>query len=500
MRKGDGLDNPDSFASSRQHFETVLSFLDGDEALGLEHGMLEEHLEHDSRELYRRLFQDHLSLRAQHEERIESVVDAAGTPRGSVETGHQRSLATVFGQVTVERLAYRRRGEENLHPADASLNLPKEEHSHGLRRWSAVEASRGSFDEAQGAIERATGQHVGKRQVESLVKLAATDVGTFYAERSGPRCEPGDVLVLSVDGKGIVMRPEALRQATRKASQACSPKLASRLSGGEKHGRKRIAELGTVYDVAPVPRRATDILAAHGEEPVKGPVAKNKWLTASVVEDAAEVITTVFDEAERRDEAHLRTWVALVDGNKHQIDRTEAEARERKVDVTIVIDLVHVLEYLWTAAWCFFDQGDPAAEAWVRTRALAVLDGGARDVAAGVRRRATSDGLKTQARKGADACATYLTNKAPYLDYPRALAEGWPIATGIIEGACRHIVKDRMDLTGARWGLDGAEAVLKLRVVRSNGDFSDYWRFHLSQEYERVHRSRYAHNVIPMAA
>lgn len=306
--------------------------------------------------------------------------------------------------------------------------------------------------------------------------------------------------MLSVDGKGIVMRPEALRQATRKASQACSPKLASRLSGGEKHGRKRIAELGTVYDVAPVPRRATDILAAHGEEPVKGPVAKNKWLTASVVEDAAEVITTVFDEAERRDEAHLRTWVALVDGNKHQIDRTEAEARERKVDVTIVIDLVHVLEYLWTAAWCFFDQGDPAAEAWVRTRALAVLDGGARDVAAGVRRRATSDGLKTQARKGADACATYLTNKAPYLDYPRALAEGWPIATGIIEGACRHIVKDRMDLTGARWGLDGAEAVLKLRVVRSNGDFSDYWRFHLSQEYERVHRSRYAHNVIPMAA
>jgi hypothetical protein len=90
-----------------------------------------------------------------------------------------------------------------------------------------------------------------------------------------------------------------------------------------------------------------------------------------------------------------------------------------------------------------------------------------------------------------------LTNKAAYLDYPTALMDGWPIATGTIEGACRHIVKDRMDLTCAPWSLEGAEAVLKLRVVRSNGDLDDYWRFHLSQEYERVHRSRYANNVVP---
>ena len=494
------LSGDDSFSVSRQHFESVVDFLDGEEAFGLDHGALEAHLEVASRELFLRLFQDHLDLRAQREVRVEGVVDSAGTPRASIEHGHHRALSTVFGEVSVKRLAYRRRGEENLHLVDASLNLPGEKHSHGLRRWSAIEATRGSYDEATAAIERGTGQKVGKRQVESLAERAATDVDAFYSERSAPECAPGDIVVLSVDGKGIVMRPEALRGATKKAAESASPKLNGRLSRGEKRGRKRMAEIGAVYDVAPVPRNATDIMASKVDEKVKGPEANHKWLTASVVEDTAPVIGDVFDEAERRDPEHLRPWVALVDGNKHQIDCIEAQALRRKIDVTIIIDLIHVLEYLWTAAWCFFDEGDQRAEAWVRTRALAILDGGARDVAAGIRRRATSEGLKASARKGADACATYLTNKADYLDYPTALAGGWPIATGIIEGACRHIVKDRFDVTGARWSLDGAEAILKLRVVRSNGDFDDYWRFHLSREHERVHRSRYANNVIPMAA
>jgi hypothetical protein len=103
--------------------------------------------------------------------------------------------------VSVERLAYRRRGEENLHLVDASLNLPEEKHFHGLRRWSAIEASRGSYDEAKAAIERGTGQKMGKRQVESLAERAASDVDASYSGRSAPECAPGDILVLSVDGK-----------------------------------------------------------------------------------------------------------------------------------------------------------------------------------------------------------------------------------------------------------------------------------------------------------
>ena len=159
-----------------------------------------------------------------------------------------------------------------------------------------------------------------------------------------------------------------------------------------------------------------------------------------------------------------------------------------------------MLEYLWAAAWCFFAEADPAAEDWVRDRALAVLEGGATAVAAGLRRRANTQRLSAQKRKKADQAARYLVNKADHLDYPTALVAGWPIATGVIEGACRHLVKDRMDITGARWSAEGAEAVLKLHAVRTNDDFEADWHHHLHRERQRVHQSRYLNDLIPAAA
>ncbi len=141
----------------------------------------------------------------------------------------------------------------------------------------------------------------------------------------------------------------------------------------------------------------------------------------------------------------------------------------------------------YKAAWTFFEPGDPGAEDWVAGRATAILEGRAGPVAAGIRRRATTYGYSPAERKGADTCAAYLDAKASYLDYATALAKGWPIATGIIEGACRHIIKDRFDITGARWSLDGAEAVLKLRALHANGDFDEYWPWHLNRERQRVY-------------
>jgi hypothetical protein len=158
------------------------------------------------------------------------------------------------------------------------------------------------------------------------------------------------------------------------------------------------------------------------------------------------------------------------------------------------------MEYLWSAAWSFFDHGDPQAEQWVHGKASAVLDGQATTVAASIRRKATCLGLDTNQRTNADTCADYLLAKAPYLDYPTALAAGWQIATGIIEGACRHLIKDRMDITGARWSLNGAEAILKLRALRTNGDWDTYYDYHLTQEQERIHGARYANSTIPRAA
>lgn len=489
------------FTASRERFDTVLAFLDSTDAAVLSHAQLEDRLDVEGRELLRQLFQDHLELRAVRESRVE-ITDADGVARTRTETGHTRGLGTIFGDVAVTRLAYRAAGRPNLHLADATLNLPIEKHSHGLRHLAAVEAARGSFDGAVEAITRTTGQQVGKRQVEHLAQRSALDFDDFYTRRRVPTGDPGDVLVLSCDGKGVVMRPGALRSPTARAAAKTNPKLATRLSKGEKRNRKRMAEVGAVYDATPAPRTPADIFPDSDEEPANPtptPVTHNKWLIASVVHDTASVVGQIFDEADRRDPTHQRTWVALVDGNNHQINRITAEATARTVPVTIIIDFIHVLEYLWKATWCFHPEGDPAAEAWVRRHAQKILTGGATRVAGAIRRAATTAGLEPARRASADTCATYLTNKHAYLDYPTALARGWPIATGVIEGACRHLVKDRMDLTGARWGLHGAEAILKLRALRSNGDFDEYWRYHLDREQQRVHQSRYLNNAIPRA-
>jgi hypothetical protein len=201
-------------------------------------------------------------------------------------------------------------------------------------------------------------------------------------------------------------------------------------------------------------------------------------------------VASGFDEAEKRDPDHRRRWVVLVDGERTQLRRVRAEAKKRGIDVTVVVDFIHVLEYLWKAAWSFFEEGDEAAENWVRERALETLRGRGVHVAAGIRRSATKRNLAPNNRKGADRCADYLLNKKRFLHYDKALADGLPIATGVIEGACRHLVKDRMDITGARWSLDGAEAILRLRALRASGDFDAYWPFHLMQEHARIHESR----------
>ena len=430
----------DAFAASRERFATVLDWLDSADAGALAHAELEERLDTTGRELVRQMFQDHLDVRAQRETRVE-VTDVHGATHGAVEAGHVRGLHTVFGEVDVARMAYRRRGHHNLHPADATLNLPAERHSHGLRRLAAVEAARGSFDAAVAAVKRASGQTLGKRQVEGLAARAAADFDDFYAHRLRPGADPDDVLVISCDAKGIVMRPDALRAATAKAAAQTDTKLATRLSKGEKRNRKRMATVASVYELTPAPRTPADVLPDTGDtrQRAPAPTAKNKWLMASVADDAASVVGRMFDEAQRRDPGHTHKWIALVDGNNHQIDRIKIEAGKRGVTVSIVVDFVHVLEYLWGAAWSFFTEGDPDAEAWVRDKAHAVLAGNATRVAAAIRRKATYHKLAPARRANADDAAKYLVNKAPYLDYANALTQGWPIATGIIEGACRFL-------------------------------------------------------------
>ena len=248
------------FDQVRTGFEQLLGWLTGTEAAGLSHGELEEQLDRRGRELLRQMLQGQLDLRALREQRAAEVADADGVRHGWVEPGHSRPLTSIFGTVAVTRLAYRHRGHANLYPADAALNLPVERHWHGLRRLAAIEASRGSFEEAKAAVGRATGTSVGKRQVEAVTARAAGDVAEFYATGEELPVTDGDVLVISADGKGIVMRPASLRPATAAKARAATGKLSTRLSKGEKRNRKRLAEVGAVYDLTPAPRSAADIM------------------------------------------------------------------------------------------------------------------------------------------------------------------------------------------------------------------------------------------------
>ena len=488
----------DAFAEFRAASARMEEWAAGTGAARLDHAELEKEIADQGRKAQQLLLQAHMDVREAREGRLAGVTAADGSPRPQAERGRSRQLATTVGTVTVRRIGYRAPGARIVYPADEQLTLPARKYSLGLRELAALEAARGSFDDDGEAVFRATGVRIGKRQIEELARAAAADFGSFYAYRARAAAPAaGDVLVLQADGKGIRMRPGSLRPAAARRAARAAPKQQGRLSRGEVGTRRRIAENGAVYTITPAPRTARDILGP----PVPGsphepggvpdaPRATDKWLTASVAGTAAQVIAAVFAEAGRRDPGRALTWIALVDGNKDQIARIQAEAAARGIKVAITIDIIHVSEYLWDAAWCFFPEASPDAGPWVREQLHAVLDGGARQVAAAIRDRAAGTGsLSRNKHKTAEKTARYLDTKAPFLDYPAALKAGWPISTGVIEGACRHQVKDRMDITGARWSTDGAEAILKLRAIRANGDWDPYWTWHKLQEHRRTYRN-----------
>lgn len=494
------------FAAAEEKFEDIVTTMGSEEAMQMDHGELEKLLATEGRELLRLVLENHLGLRASQEReqgRAGPVIGTDGRERGETRY-RERRLMSVFGPVAVPRVGFSADGARSLFPLDAELNLPEELYSHGVRRRSAEEAAKGSFDEAVKLIGTTTGATVPKRQLEEQVKCAATDFEAFYdmreAQAKSSVMESGAVLVITTDAKGVVMRTADLREATRKAAEGRQHKLKRRMSKGEKRNAKRMAQVAAVYTIARFCRTPEDIareLAPVREAGQKRPRPEDKRVWASVSKDPEEVIRQAFEEAHARDPDHRKTWAALSDGNETQLRLLGKLAREYGVPITIVLDVIHVLEYLWKAAYVFHDEGTPEAEAWVGTRLLHVLEGKSSDVAAGIRRSATLRELRAADRKPADKCADYLLKYAPYLHYDRYLEKGLPIATGVIEGACRYLVKDRMDITGARWGLRGAEAVLQLRSLRASGDFDEYWTFHEKREWERNHAARYANGSIP---
>jgi hypothetical protein len=475
------------FCAAKEQLNDMLEFLCSDLPLSDEHGAIEQYIQQQGHELLRRLLQGHLDLRAHEEVKQDNVVNPQAEQLTHFRANTTTSLNSLFGKVTVTRNGYNKRQTKSVFPLDTQLNLAKDQCSDGLRLQLAAQINHCAYDHVVEHIKDTTGGKIAKRQCLELVQDMAQDFAGYYQQNRYLEAEAtNDLLVLTFDGKGIVMRSESLRACTKKKAQNAK-KLNSRLSAGEKKDRKRMAQVASVYTVMPHLRSAESVMKMEDEEKVhtlKVP-ARNKRVWASVKRDARLVIQDAFEEALQRDPKQDRAWVVVIDGHPGQRKMIEKSAKQFKVNITIVLDFIHVLEYLWKAAWCFFDKGDEAVEGWVGKYAMKILKGHSSQVAKGLKQSATKRQLLN--RTGVDACAKYLLNNTKRLRYDVALSSGFPIASGIIEGACRHLINDRLDITGARWCLEGAEALLKLRSLKSSGHFDDYWLFHKQQSKNRLY-------------
>jgi hypothetical protein len=475
------------FSDAKEQLDALIHQLESENYSTLEHGDIESHITKQGNEILRLLLQGWLDKKSSDEKQHPHFKNASGESLNNVRHKTKRKLTSLFGDVNVSRKSYGKPKQNSIFPIDAELNIPTDQYSDGVRKRLSKEVIKSSFDDSIESISEITGAEIPKRQSLNVVRNVAQDFENYYEQNRFEKPEDtSGLLVLTFDGKGIVMRHDSLRECTKKSAEK-NNKLNGRLSPGEKKDRKRMAQVAAVYTAQPYVRTSESVmnLPSNDDNNVltfRSPVL-NKRVWASVEREAESVINEAFLEALQRDPKQEREWVVLIDGLPHQINLIKKIMNKLKVKATIVMDFIHVLEYLWKAAWCLFESGDPKVEAWIDERAIKILNGDCSQVAKGIRLSATKRGLTK--REGIDKCANYLLNNKPRLQYGKALAAGFPIASGVIEGACRHLINDRLDITGARWSLVGAEALLKLRSLKSSGDFDKYWDFHKLQEKNR---------------
>jgi hypothetical protein len=488
------------FSEVEEQFVKMTNFLQSPAAKRLDLSGVEAFLAQDGRTLLRHLLIAHVANRGVGDIG-EKVIGSDGIirPHKRLRT---KTVKTLFGSIPITRLAYSTRHASSLFPLDAMLNLPQVNVSYTLQKHLILEVINSAFDEARESLVRWTGVSIPKGQAQRILLDAAHDVIPFYEEHcvsEQAEAQRLPLVVLTADGKGVNMRTDALREETRKRAQ--QPPRTTRVHerGTKRLNAKRIATVASVYEVARFSRTPEDILNIFFPPDAAGPRLsrprpKAKRLWASLALSSEEVMVQIFEEAFRRDPRHTKEWVVLVDGDLHQIKRFKSLAQRFHVSLTIVCDIVHVLEYLWKAGHVLYDE-DTRAQ-WVHDALQRILYGKSSFVAAGMRRSATCRHLSSSVREPIDVCARYLRNHGRYLSYNAYLHRGYPIATGVIEGACRYLVKDRMEVTGARWSLEGAEALLKLRAVKISGDFSAYWKYYEHQQYVRNYSQLYQNPAV----
>jgi len=457
-------------------FSLLESWLASSGALQLPLHRIESQQQARGREVQRLLLQAHLQHRGNGDVGLALQLDL---PDGEALYSHRRlsdrSLTTVFGTVELVRMGYSRPGAPSIFPLDKALALPARSFSYELQRRLVKAAVQNPFLESVQTIAELTGVSVSKRSLEEILPDAARDFDAFYQQRSVATAA-GAILVAAVDAKGIPMVKPCVTL----------PKV--RLTKGQKANKKRMATVATVFTRAPwvrTPQQVIDSLfptsrPASGEVPPPRPENKRVW--ASLLKGKTAVIQEVAEEMDRRDPSRSMTRLALTDGERALQIRVD-----QKLKVTLILDLIHVLEKLWKAAYCFHTEGSLQADLWVIDRTLRILFGEVGQVVKGIRQSITKRGLSGPKRKTLNAVANYLYRNRARMRYHEYLANGWPIASGPVEGACKNLIKDRMERSGMRWTEQMAEALVQLRAIYLSGDFDRYWEFHIEQDQHRLY-------------
>lgn len=391
-----------------------------------------------------------------------------------------RAFVSLFGKIRFSRSYYWRGRGSGWFPLDAALNLPASSISDRVREWRELLGVDLAYHPAGAILRRFLGIEGSSRSLSAEVAAEAPAIEAYY-EQAGP-LEPdpdATLLIVQADGKGVPM----IRLTP------AEPKV--RPGKGEKTAKKKEAIATAVYTQAPRVRTPEEVLGslfAPSPRPPRepdagsGPVNKRVWAT---LEGKAAALAFTAGQAQRQEGAHIVARVALTDGSEALQD----QVRQAFPDYLLVLDFIHVDEYLWKVANALLGETAPDRTEWVKTRARQVLSGEVRAVIEEFRTLAQAPERTVPQRATLEQVAHYYEKNAASMAYDRCLAQGWPIATGVIEGTCRHLVKDRCERSGMRWTQAGAEALLRLRSVAENGDWD---RFHA---YRRATRQRERYGV-----
>jgi hypothetical protein len=398
---------------------------------------------------------------------------------------HDRRPVTylsVFGKLVFWRHAFAAPGQAMVYPLDAGLSLPERCYSDLLREWSGFGSADASFREVAASLERILGWSLSVQALETNAREDAVDVPAFYERSVEATALPpasgqaaSSILVAQADGKGVpmVQPPPAERPARR--------------GKGHPSNRLREAVVTALYTIQPYPRTPEAVAAAllrDPDQPAPGqrPRPITKELRATL-DGKAVAMTRLAARAERREGPQIRDRVALTDGAEALQDQMRAALPA----YTLVLDIIHAVEYLWDAANALLGERHPERTAWVRGHLVLLLQGRTDAVLTALTATADERTLSDAQQKACAATIRYYRRNAPYMRYDQYLERGWPIGTGVIESACGHLVKDRMEQAGMRWTKDGAHAILDLRAVRVTDDWDAYWAFHRQRQHHRLY-------------